>query len=317
MEKIETLQEFYKRKFNWIPETIRSEFGHFNVFKFNPHIGFSNRPIPYKKRDYFKVVLMIGRGKIHLADQVIEVKKQALIFSNPLIRSKWEQADQAYQGFFCVFNQDFLHPFKIQHHYSVFQPKGTHVFELTNDHLKKVEAIFERMFEEINSEYLYKYDVLRNHVMELVHLAMKMEPSANFDAHPVNASQRITALFLDLLERQFPLDDAHQGLRLRLPSDFANHLNVHPNSLNRSVKETMLKTTGQVIAERILQEAKILLKHSRMSVSEIALALGFTAITNFNNFFKKHMKTSPLKFRSVESDTIDRSALDHRAEVRR
>jgi AraC-like DNA-binding protein len=76
-------------------------------------------------------------------------------------------------------------------------------------------------------------------------------------------------------------------------------LNVHVNHLNRAIKETTEKTTSQIIAERILRESKILLKHSAWNVSEIAYALGFTEVTHFNNFFKKHVQLSPLKFRNV------------------
>ena len=91
----------------------------------------------------------------------------------------------------------------------------------------------------------------------------------------------------------------HQAVHLRSSSDYARQLNVHVNHLNRAVKETTQKTTSQIIAERILQEAKILLKHSAWPVSEIAQALAFREVTHFNNFFKKHVKLSPLKYRSV------------------
>jgi len=57
--------------------------------------------------------------------------------------------------------------------------------------------------------------------------------------------------------------------------------------------------TEALLAERILQEAKILLKHSAWTVSEIAYSLGFTEVTHFNNFFKKHVQLSPLKFRNI------------------
>ncbi len=160
-------------------------------------------------------------------------------------------------------------------------------------------AYYERMFEEINSEYLHKYDVLRTLVFELLHFAMKMQPSSKIDKHQINASQRISALFFELLERQFPIDDNHQIVSLRSASDFANQLNIHVNHLNRALKEITEKTTSQIIAERILQESKILLKHSPWSVSEISYALGFAEVTHFNNFFKKHARLSPLKFRNV------------------
>ncbi|MBP6828286.1 MAG: helix-turn-helix transcriptional regulator [Saprospiraceae bacterium] len=299
MNKIETIEEFYKKKFNWLPDNIRNEIGHFNVFSLAPFVGNNAQPVPYKRRDYFKIMLVIGNSKVHYADKVVEVQKQALSFSNPHIPYKWEHLDNIRKGFFCIFNQHFFHQYGDLNQYSVFQPNGTHIFELTDEQVNKVQSIYERMFEEINSDYLHKYDVLRTLVFELLHFAMKMQPSAEMDRKAVHAAQRISTLFLELLERQFPIDDNHQTVNLRSASDFARQLNIHVNHLNRAVKETTEKTTTQLIAERFLQEAKILLKHSAWPVSEIAYALGFTEVTHFNNFFKKHVQLSPLKFRNV------------------
>jgi AraC-like DNA-binding protein len=299
MNKVETIEDFYKRKFDWMPENLKKEIGHFNVFKLEPYVGDKAQPVPYKRRDFYKIMLVEGNSKVYYADKVIEIKKQALSFSNPQIPYKWEHLDNIRSGAFCIFNQHFFHQFGNLSQYSVFQPNGTHLFELTDEQAKIVTALFERIFEEINSEYLHKYDVLRNIVFELLHFAMKMEPSANFDKQLINASQRISTLFLELLERQFPIDEVHSRIQFRTASDFASQLNVHVNHLNRSVKDTTEKTTTQIIAERILQESKILLKHSAWTVSEIAYALGFTEVTHFNNFFKKHAATSPLKFRNV------------------
>ena len=297
MDKIETIEEFYKKKFDWMPDNIRNEIGHFNIFKLEPFIGDKAQPVPYKRRDYFKIMLVIGNSKVHFADKVVEVQKQAISFSNPLVPYKWEHLDNVRDGAFCVFNEHFFNQYGNLNQYSVFQPNGTHIFELTDEQVLKVQSIYEHMFEEINSEYIHKYDVLRTLVFELLHFAMKMQPSAKIDKQTINASQRISTLFLELLERQFPIDDNHQTVRLRSASDYANQLNVHVNHLNRALKETTSKTTSQIISDRILQEAKILLKHSAWSVTEIAYSLGFNEVTHFNNFFKKHIQSSPLKFR--------------------
>lgn len=299
MNKVETIEDFYKRKFDWMPENLKNEIGHFNVFRLEPFVGDKAQPIPYKRRDFYKIMLVKGNSKVYYADKVIEVQKQAISFSNPQIPYKWEHLDNIREGAFCIFNQHFFHQFGNLAQYSVFQPNGTHLFELNDEQAALVASIFERIFLEINSEYVHKYDVLRNLVFELLHFAMKMEPNSKIDKQQINASQRISTLFLELLERQFPIDEVHPKIEYRTASDFANQLNVHVNHLNRSIKETTEKTTSQIIAERILQESKILLKHSAWSVSEIAFALGFTELTHFNNFFKKHTQTSPLKFRNV------------------
>ena len=300
MNTIETLEDFYRRKFDWIPENIRSEIGHFNVFKLDPYVGSNAKPVPYKKRDFYKIMLVVGQRKVHYADKVVTVHKQALSFSNPQIPYKWEHIENVRGGAFCIFNQQFFHQFGNLNQYEVFQPGGAHVFELSDEQVNTVGSIYDRMFEEIKSDYIHKYDVLRNLVFELLHFAMKMRPSSRIDKQQINASQRISMLFLELLERQFPMDENHQKISLRSASDFAYQLSVHVNHLNRAVKETTQKTTTQIIAERVLQESKILLKHSKWNVSEIAFALGFSEVTHFNNFFKKHVQLSPLKFRNSE-----------------
>ena len=299
MNKVETIEEFYKRKFDWMPDNIKKEIGHFNVFKLEPLVGPNAGIVPYKRRDYFKIMLVIGNSKVHYADKVVEVKKQALSFSNPQIPYKWEHLDTIRSGAFCIFNQHFFHQFGNLNQYSLFQPNGTHIFELTVHQVSQLQIIYERMFEEINSDYQHKYDVLRTLVFELIHFALKMEPITTTDKKAIHASQRISTLFLELLERQFPIDDNHSQVTHRSASDYAKQLNVHVNHLNRAIKETTEKTTTQLIAERFLQEAKVLLKHSAWSVSEIAYALGFNEVTHFNNFFKKHTQISPLKFRNV------------------
>jgi AraC family transcriptional regulator, transcriptional activator of pobA len=299
MRKTDTIEDFYKSKFNWMPENIRNDIGHFNVFKLEPFVGDNAKPIPYKRRDYYKIMLVIGSSRVHYADKVIEVKKQALSFSNPQIPYKWEHLENVRSGMFCIFNQHFFHQYGNLNQYEVFQPNGPHIFELSDEQVSTVTGVYERMFGEIESDYNHKYDVLRNLVFELLHFALKIQPNTMYDKQQINASQRISMLFLELLERQFPVDDNHQKVSLRTASDFAGQLAVHVNHLNRAVRETIHKTTTQLISERIVQEAKILLKHSTWNVSQIAYGLGFTEVTHFNNFFKKHVNISPLKYRNV------------------
>jgi len=299
MRQIETIEEFYKRKFDWIPDNIKNGIGHFNVFQHEPVEPGKIKTLPYKRRDFYKVMLVVGDININYADKVVAVKKQALYFSNPQIPYNCDNLEKIKTGSYCIFNQQFFHQFGDLNQYAVFQPAGNHVFEVSDEQVEQISIIYKKMFDEINSDYVHKYDVLRNLVFELLHFALKMQPAEQIGKQPINASQRISTLFLELLERQFPIDENHQALGLRSASDFSSQLNVHVNHLNRAVKDTTEKTTSQIIAERVLQEAKILLKHSAWSVSEIAYALGFTEVSHFNNFFKKHVQLSPLKFRNV------------------
>ncbi|MEM8898288.1 MAG: helix-turn-helix transcriptional regulator [Bacteroidota bacterium] len=300
MDKPEKIDEFYLRKFGWLPENFGTGLGHFNIFRLEPFVEGKAVQIPYRRRDFYEIMLVKGNSKVHFADQVVEIKEQALSFSNPFIPYKWEHLDKIREGIYCIFDPHFFHQFGQFQQYEVFQPNGQHIFELTDEHCLRVEETFERMMSEFGSDYKYKFDLIRNLIFELLHFALKLEGIPNEkDEKSPSASRRIATLFMELLERQFPIDDRHPGVLFRTPSDFAHQLNVHVNHLNRSLKQITQKTTSQLISERILQEAKVLLKHTNQSVADVAFSLGFTEATHFNNFFKKHVQLSPTEFRRI------------------
>jgi AraC-like DNA-binding protein len=76
---------------------------------------------------------------------------------------------------------------------------------------------------------------------------------------------------------------------------------VHVNHLNRALKEITGKTTSQIIAERVSQEAKALLKQTNWNVNEISWCLGFEELPHFINFFRKNVGVSPRSFRTLET----------------
>ncbi|WP_367209561.1 helix-turn-helix domain-containing protein [Sphingobacterium sp. R2] len=300
MEKLQSLEEFYQSKFERIPENIRHGVGHFNVFTIDEYIGKHTKPVVYSRKDYYKITLIIGKNRIHYADKVIEIKKQALFFTNPQIPYKFEWIDDYKSGFFCVFTASFFHHFGNLNDYEVFKPNALPVFELTDEQLEDIKQVYRKMQDALYSEYVHKYDLLRNLVFDLLHYTHGMQTASKVAKKQANASQRITHMFLELLARQFPIEDARQRIGFRSPSEFAAQLAVHVNHLNRAVKETTEKTTSTIIADRLLQEAKILLRHTEWNVSEIAYSLGFKEATHFSNFFKKKMQMTPLRFREMD-----------------
>ncbi|WP_339878793.1 helix-turn-helix transcriptional regulator [uncultured Algoriphagus sp.] len=297
MEKPENLGEFYERKKSCSSADFHSEVKHFNLFHLEPLDPDKPTVIPYRRRDFYKIMLVKGRSSVLYADKEIEVKKQALSFSNPMIPYQWRHLDGKREGMYCIFSKDFFHQFSQFQQYEVFQSHGTHLFELTDKQAEEVQVIFDKLEKELDSDYKYKFDLIKNLLFELIHYGLKMQPAAPVKSKKSSASERISSIFLELLERQFPVDELHTSVKLRTASDFANQLNVHVNHLNRAVKEITQKTTSVLIAERLLQEAKVLLRQSTWNVSGVAYALGFSEVTHFNNFFKKHTDLNPTQYR--------------------
>lgn len=297
--KSENIDDFYRRVAYANPMEHGLDHagsGHFNVFS-RDHCPVVS---PYSRRDFYKVSLIIGKGKLYFADKWISIDRPAVLFSNPTIPYSWEAISEEQTGWFCLFSKTFLHQSdrigSLQES-PLFRVGGNPIVFVDALQQEEMSVIFRKMMQEIQSDYAHKYDVLRNLLHLLVHEAMKMNPTSNYERHH-NASARITTLFLELLERQFPIDGPENYLKIKTAKDYAMHLSVHVNHLNRAVKEITGRTTTDHIAARVVQEARALLQHSNWNVSEIAYSLGFEYAPYFTNFFKKNTGYSPLESRN-------------------
>ncbi|MCL4638429.1 MAG: helix-turn-helix transcriptional regulator [Pseudosphingobacterium sp.] len=298
MNKAESLQDFYNRNPRANPFGLSTNnangLGHFNVFTRENCF----RSTPYNRRDFYKISLIIGSGRLYYADKWVDIDRPALLFSNPTVPYSWEAISDKQEGYFCLFTASFLQtdsPHFLLNQLSLFKVGGDFVFFVNEAQCRAVSELFEKMMEEITTNYVHKYDLLRNYLQLIIHEAMKMQPVRSYLPH--SSASRVCDLFLDLLERQFPIDSQERTLGLRSAQDYANILSVHVNHLNRSVKEITGKTTTQHIAERLVKEAKALLIHSDWTISEIAYSLGFSYPPYFNNFFRKQTRMTPGIFR--------------------
>lgn len=180
----------------------------------------------------------------------------------------------------------------------LFSAHALPVFPLAAPQAAEVAGIFEQMIAEVQGEYVYKYELVKNAVARLLYTAMKQLPPQNLLLQQ-DAASRITLRFFDLLEQQFPLSVTSGPFRLRSANDVAGRLAVHVNYLNRVLKKTTGKTTTGHIAERLAAEAVALLKHSNSDIAEIAFVLGFDDPAHFTRFFKKQTGAAPSAFRTV------------------
>ncbi len=295
-----TLEEFYQRKFDHIPGCLKSGVGHFNVFNYRDFIGPEPKPVPYSRREYYKISFIQGKNRYHYADKTIDIDGAAIVFANPMVPYNWEPLDDQQSGHFCVFTEEFFGHFGSPKDYPMFQAANIPIYHIPENQRKGIENLYEQMLEELNSDYSYKYDLLKTLVIQLIHKAIKLKPAEASMYSNTTANDRISSLFTELLERQFPIESPVQKMKLRTPVEFASNLAIHTNHLNRALKSTLGKTTSQTIADRIWQEARILLKHTDWQVSQVGYCLGFEEASHFISFFKKREQVTPKTFRNIE-----------------
>lgn len=294
----ESLEDFYKNKFNYLPDNLKHDLGHFNVFRLEDCLN-DDTAMNYSRKDFYKISLIRGRNIYHYADKSIEISGTTLLFFNPDVPYTWESLSDDKTGFFCIFKPHFFTEALRSniHDLPMFKFGGKPAYILNQEQEAQICNIFLKMLAEIDSDYKFKYDLIRNYVTEVIHAAMKIEPTESIYQH-TDANSRITAVFTELLERQFPIESPSHRFSLRSARDFAEKLYVHVNHLNRAIKETTGKTTSNLISERLANEARALLKHTNWNISEISYCLGFEDPSHFNNFFKKHTALSPSAYRA-------------------
>jgi hypothetical protein len=134
-------------------------------------------------------------------------------FSNPVIPYSWEAEDNDQKGFFCLFTDHFVHDGNRLGNLQdsqLFKIGGTPVFFINEEQQKTVADIFIKMMNEIQSDYLHKYDMLRAYLHLLIHETMKM--------HPAKILNLIRMLRKELLP--YSWNCWKDNFRLTVPKDF-------------------------------------------------------------------------------------------------
>ncbi len=305
-----SIREFYKEIFSengsqldyFLDSKGNTELGHFNVFDTQKFYFSGNKKseMTYNRRLYYKISLIKGKNLVEYAGKTVLIEQQGILFATPRIPYRYTPQNKEQSGYFCVFTKEFMSKSKtglLIDELPIYQPNSDFVYQLNDEQYSELEVIFRKMNAELSSDYAFKYDLLRNYVLELIHAGQKLKPIKSNES-ATNAASRISSLFIELLERQFPIESETQIIQLKTPIDFATTLGIHINHLNKVLKETTGKSTTEIVNGRIAEEAKILLKQTQRNVSEIAFALGFDEVAHFSNFFKKQTSLSPSKYRN-------------------
>jgi AraC family transcriptional activator of pobA len=257
-----------------------------------PHFG---------RRDYYKVILLTTKARLHYGHQSWELDGTYLLFFNPHIPYSMEMVGDFRQGYISLFTEEFIMALDRSESLTqspLFKIGSTPLFHLPNAQVPFINSIFEKILAAQQTDYPFKAELIRTYLQLAIHEALQLQPAETFFQHH-NASSRLTSLFLEQLERLFPVESPEQTLPLKTAQEFADRLAVHVNHLNKAVKDVTGKPTSVHITSRITDEAKALLQHTTWSVAEIAYSLGFAYPTYFNNFFKKQTGYTPLAFRKA------------------
>ncbi|OQP65895.1 hypothetical protein A3860_14985 [Niastella vici] len=295
----ESLIQYYERIGYEVPRSLLTGGnGHFSVRKATVPI----RKSPFNRRDYFKICLSSGSGKGHgtliYNDQEINLPRPCLIFTNPSVPASIEVTYCNVNRVACLFNKEFIEsiiPPDVQYASPLFNPQVYPVVALTEEERERLHVYFNEMQVLQESDYPFKWDMVRNILQLLIHEGIRLQQKQFLQTAAVR--DRLVNEFFSLLNQQFPVDSPEHSLKLLTPAHFADLLHVHVNHLNSVVKKYSGKTTRVIIHERIVAEAKTLLRNTNWNIAEIAYSLGFEYPSHFNKYFKQFASVTPVEFR--------------------
>jgi AraC family transcriptional activator of pobA len=302
----ESLQQYYERWGLSVPAEVLQGAdgkGHFNIRAING----GTQKTPFNRRDYYKICICnLGRGDGMLIynDQEIPLDQTCLIFTHPSVPTSIEVRDGAINRFHCLFNKPFIEghlPPDVQYASALFNPALHPVIVLSKKDADRLIPLFAEMQSLRESDYPFKWDMIRNILQLLVHEGIRLQQGPI--APPSMVRDRLVNVFLTTLNQQFPVDSPENSLKLLTPAHFAEQLHVHVNHLNSVVKKHTGKTTRAIIQERVITEARALLRNTNWNIAEIAYALGFEYPSHFNKYFKHFTTETPMEFRAGQQLT--------------
>lgn len=242
------------------------------------------------RTDFYHIFLFENCHPIHYVDfEQIKIQPYTLLFID---KDRVHQFDPLlnYKGQVLIFTDDFFGNVKFLRSSVLFNGLTDNTITLTRKDFQQFVNICYSITEELNLPAdNAKPMLLKNYLHNFLLLAEREKRKHYFTEIKKGADLDYTLLFRDLLETNFT--------KQKSVNDYAVQIFISEKRLGQATQIVLGKSPKKMIGERVLLEAKRLLVHSNLSIKQIGQELGFDDPGYFVRYFKKNIKTTPVKFR--------------------
>lgn len=239
--------------------------------------------------DFYQISLLSGDCRMMHDFRETEASGETLFFLSPG-QVHTMRPGKNICGTILSFTREFAeHPPGILTDLPILQPDdATPWLKLDADSAAIAHALFDEMLTEFTASQPHADEVLRSLLILLLIKSSRWRDHSPGEIG-VGKSARLIRRFHQLVEIHF-LD--WQSL-----TPYARQLGITANHLNDVIKEATGTSAGAHIRSRKLLDAKRLLLHSSLSISEIGYRLGFKDPSYFSRFFRRYEASTPATFR--------------------
>jgi len=267
----------------------------FKMFSFQDNGYFDH----IQRLNYFSLVwVKSGHGKMKVDFFEYDFSEQQLFALTPYQPFMFQPED-GIEGVVINFHPDF---FCIHKHHeevacngvlfnNIFCPPFVRIDDASRATL---DLLLDQMHQEAGKSGIAQFELLVSYlkIFLITTARLKREQQSQQDAQvPQTDEPAILQKLKDAIEIHFKVKHS--------AGEYADLLHITPKALARITKSHFNKTLTQLIAERIVIEAKRDLYLTDYSVKEIAYSLGYDDEYYFSRFFKKHTGVSPKGYRDT------------------
>jgi len=245
---------------------------------------------PHRHDFYLLVFFTTGSGSHEVDFDKFKVKPGSIFVLQPGQMHHWDLSEDV-DGYVVFYSKEMYNLYfgqkDIDSFPFYFSVSTKSEIVLTDQESIALQPLFKMMLDESVENKIFKQDKILN-LLDIIHieLARKYNEIVAPEVHSYNSKIK---QFGQLVEIKF-IDE-------KTPSYYADGLNISLKHLNRICNEILHKTTTQVIAERIILEAKRMLMNKNLTVNEISTKLGYDDYSYFVRLFKKNSGMTPKAFR--------------------
>lgn len=241
--------------------------------------------------DYYSILLVVHGNGIFQCDLTSQSFFDNTLMRFPIYQPFHLQTERDFKGYLLQLDADFFwnhrHRADVPYKNALFnQPADV----LSDEELNRLVFPLELMQKEFDHEALCQYELMISYAVIFLIRASRIITGNKLNEQSRSKSEpHLLKGLIAAIEKYY---SSWHG-----PGDYARLLNVSAKTLNRVTKAHLNKTVSDLIAGRIVTEAKRELYLSTMGVKEIAARLGFNDEAYFSRFFKRHTQMSPGMYR--------------------
>lgn len=246
---------------------------------------------PHRHDSYLMVFFTNGSGIHEIDFDSFKIKSGSLFVLQPGQMHHWSLSEDI-EGFVIIFSQELYNLYfghkKINDYNFYNSILNRPEVDFKTEEIAKILPYFELLIQENNQHNKLQLDKMLN-LLDCIHIEIARKYGETFSHQTHSYNIKISA-FEVLLEEHFRTQ--------KLPSFYAEKLNITLKHLNRICNEILQKTATEVIMDRVILEIKRMLIDKQLAVNEVAYAVGYEDYSYFSRVFKKQTGISPTEFRN-------------------